>query len=425
MKHHLQIKTRNGIFFLPLEMPPATRRCPLSAISGNIVPSHSPKPYDCLAVKRSAASNTPTKTNITVLNAKPATDASNEVSWLIGGTCPPETPRIRCHSPIYKPSGSQKQICSQSLSSLIPGLNDSKVRNRLRALKTVCDLGQLLQRSIAELTSSEERRKVDDQNCQADAALRSFQLQGGCSVLVRLLDDGHKGVECGALMSLALLCAAGPASFCAQVCSDGGLCASVLTFKRPWGDKCLSNMMGLLLNCSSYAVCHSSFCEKDICDTLAYFCRLDEHDLQLTNYACSCLANLCGGSSTTRKFLMSNYHDSLQRMIFLAKKGCSAAVLAVKNLCCCCSSLECAALSITGNDLIQLVHHLLPLSADSAEMSCSALQCYCLHSPLETRQVRSLVDFLPHSGMLMNSVLSALCNVTLHSECPSAIQSTP
>jgi hypothetical protein len=90
-------------------------------------------------------------------------------------------------------------------------------------------------------------------------------------------------------------------------------------------------------------------------------------------------------------------------------------------LCICCSSVECAALSITGNDLIQLIHHLLPLSADSAEMACSALQCYCLHSPLETQQVRSLVHFLPHSGMLMNSVLSAICNVTLHSECPSAI----
>lgn len=399
-------------------MPPSTRRCPLSTISANVIhhPLHSPKPHDLLASKLSTRLNSPAKSPRTFLNAKPAAHVTNEVEWYICDS----SNFLRC-DPFLKPTGvSYSHLCSLSLSSLLPALHHPKLRNRLRALKMLCDVGQLIQsRCIPVSASPEERREVDHQNSQCDAALRSFELHGGCAALVKLLQDGNEGIECGALLGLALLCAAGRASFCARICSEGGLSASISALNRPWGKKCRTSVMGLLLNCSSHAICHASFCEKDICALLMSFLRIDEFskELQLVNYACSAIANLFGGEAT-RNFLILNYSDSLKSMFLLASKCCSSAVLAIKNLCCCCSRSECANLSITGNDLIELVYHLLPLSANSAEVASSALQCYCLHSPLHPQQMRSLVEFLPHAGALRSALLAALCNATVHRACP-------
>ena len=400
-------------------MPPVTRRCPLSSISSNIPYNalQSPKPLDCGGIKRAVCFNSPSKPPITVLNATPLAQVRNQVAWHISDSCQAQGSNQTCHvcAPFFKSAWSdESRICSQSLSSLITWLASPKLRDRLRALMMISDAGQLLQRPcLSDPACSGERRKLDNHNAQADAALRSFELGGGCGAMVALLRSGHEATERGALMGLALLCAAGSARFCALVCREGGLSASIVILKKPWGDKCTLNVLGLLLNCSSHDVTHSSF-EEDACVALLQLCvpRSKEQTLLLTNYACSTLANLCGGSASTRKNFLNNPHI-LPRIFCLAKEGCSAAAIAVKNLC---SGTECANVRISGSDLILLVQHLLPLSAESAEIVCSALQCYCLHSPLQPQQLSALVDLLPRAGNLCGSLLAALCNATLHRE---------
>jgi len=399
-------------------MPPVTRR-PLSSISANIQHNapQSPKPLDCCAIKRSF--NSPSKSPIIVLNATPVAQVRNEVAWHISDL-QAQTSKLPCHAfaPIFKSAWSESPTSSQSLSALIPGLMSQNLRHRVRALMTICAAGQLLQRqSVSNLSCIEERRKVDDQNAQADATLRSFELDGGCAAIVALLQCGRETEECGALMALALLCAAGPARFCARVCQEGGLSKSILILKRPWGEKCSNNVLGLLLNCSSHNSCHSSFCEGNVCAVLLNFCvpQSKEKKFQLlTNYACSAFANLFGGSSSTRNTIINP--PCLDRIFLLAKQGCSAAALAVKNLCCSSSSTDCANLHITGSDLLLLVQHLLPGFTDCAEIACSALQSYCLHSALQPQHLRALVDVLPRAGILSGSLLAILCNATLHRE---------
>jgi hypothetical protein len=410
-------------------MPPATKRYPLIAIASNIphenVSQRSFKPHDCMVLKRCMANDPLSTLQITALNAKPMVQVGNGLDWTLNDSCRPQPSRHFGTAQILKPLGSEERICSQSLSSLIPALHDSKMRNRLRALQMICAIGRMVQcYDLEKSACCEERCKVDNHNLQADAALCSFELNGGCAAMIKLLNSGHEGLECGALMGLALLCTAGTTTLCARVCSEGGLTASILR-KRPWGEKCTLSMLGLLLNCSSHKVCHSSFCDKEICFTLLSFLVpwQNEHDMKLANYACSAIANLCGGDSSIRNYLIFNYSHHLKSLFILAEKGCSPASLAIKNLCCCCSSLECAKLKITGNDLIQLLHHLLPLSADTAEHAASALQCYCLHSPLQSEQLSLLVKMLPHAGNLRSLLLATICNATLHRESPTVLTS--
>ncbi len=412
-------------------MPPATKRYPLLSISTNVPQDsqHSPKPHECRILNRPIAIVSPFKSVITVLNAKPALSFKKELVWHVSDSSrPPSSPQ----STSQNPAVSAVRICSQSLSSLIPGLQDAKVQNRLRALQKICSAGRILQfHSSTESECFEALGRVDDHISQAAAALHNFELHGGCAAIIELLKSEHEGICCGALMGLALLCAVAPATFCARVCSEGGLIASILTMKRPfpsstahtYNDKCILNLMGLLLNCSSHLICHPSFCEKEICVTLLHFCVpwQNEREMQLANYACSAVANLCGGDVSTRKYLILNYSPHLKRLLSLVEKGCSNASLAIKNLCCCCSSLECERLTITGCNLIRLLLHLLPFSdVQNAENIASALQSYCLHSPLHPEQVQLLVKTLPRAGVLRSSLLAALCNSTLHRECSTS-----